>query len=299
MAHITEDEVAAAVQQERHLVDQMQSCQRAAESFRLKQVAATARHISAAAQRDIQVTLLAAGNLTPAQRLSTEAELAAAQASLASAAAELAELLPEAAALRRSFAKAAGRPDPGGSDDITPGLFELHADPMGRDIRILLANEPTDAVTLLAVLDSADAVREHRPLAIKLAGEVLAELRADDRPQTPNDAAEAVAAEAAELTFADASAFLAQYFPDSETEVRRRSARVAATSTLARLRRNCRLTIADLAGRSDLTARELWHLETEGLTAADVADLAAYVAALGGRLELTTDLDDGQLRQLF
>jgi hypothetical protein len=295
----TDEEVATAAERERQLVDLLQNCQRAAESFRLKQVAATARHTSAAAMRDIQLTLLAAGNQTPAERAAAEAELAAAEPSRASAAAELAALLPEAAALRRSFAQAAGRPDAGGSDDIAPGLFELLADPMGRDIRILLATEPADAITLLAVLDGADAVREHRALAIKLAGEVLAELRADDGPQTRTDADEAVAAEAAELTFADTSAFLARYFPDSETEIRRRAARVAAASKLARLRHDRQLTVADLAGRAGLTARELWHLETEELADADVRDVAAYVAALGGRLELTTDLDDGQLRLLF
>jgi hypothetical protein len=294
----TEGEVATAAERERQLVDQMQSCQRAAESFRLKQLAATARHTSAAARRDVQVTLLAASNQTPAERAAAEPELAAAEASLASAAAELAALLPEAAALRRSFAQAAGRPNTGGSDDTAPGLFELHADPMGRDIRILFANEPADAVTLLAVLDGAEAVREHRALAIKLAGEVLAELRSDDKPRTHADADEAIAAEAAELSFADVSAFLARYFPDSETEVRRRSARVAAASTLARLRHNRQLTLADLAGHTGLTARELWHLQTEELTDADVAEVAAYVAALGGRLELTVDLGDGA-RLLF
>ena len=65
-------------------------------------------------------------------------------------------------------------------------LLELRADPLGRDVRLLLAVEPADTVTLLAVLDGEDAIAEHQAQAIELAGDLLTDIRAGDWP--PDDA---------------------------------------------------------------------------------------------------------------
>jgi hypothetical protein len=287
----TAEELAEAERRERVLIDRLQNCQLAAESFRLKAVAATARHTSAAAMRDIQRTVLAAGGQTAAERAAAHDELAAAEASLASAEAELAGLLPEAAALRRSFSRASAGRDTADPGAIVPGLLELHADPLGTDVRILLATEPADTVTLLAVLDDSAAVSEHRHLAIKLAGELLAELRTAGWPQEETSADEAGGGGGAELTFADAAAFLATYFEDSEAEVRRRSAALAAASTLQGLRHEQQVSLAELADRTGMAASDLWRLENAELTAADVADVAAYVRALGGRLIVSAEFD--------
>src|SRR5262249_11793706 len=107
----TPEEVAAAAQRERALIDRMQGCQLAAESFRRKRGGPTPRPRAAAAMAAIQQTALAAGSQTPAEHAEAEAALAAAEASLASAEAELAGLLPEAATLRRRFIRAAGGRD--------------------------------------------------------------------------------------------------------------------------------------------------------------------------------------------
>ncbi len=301
---LTTEELAEAERRERDFIDRMQNGKLAAESFQLKAVAATARHTSAASMRDIQLTLLAAGGQTPAEEEAAHDALAAAEAALARAEAELAGLLLEAAALRQGFIQASASrdapgPDTPGTDtpspgDVASGLLELHADPLGTDARILLATEPADTVTLLAVLDGEAAVSEHRHLAIKLAGELLTELRTTGWPQAETGADGPASGEGAELTFADAEAFLAAYFADSRAGVRRQSAALEAASTLQRLRRERQLSLADLARRTGLAARDLWRLETEELAAADVADVAAYVRALGGRLRVIAEFDGEQ-----
>jgi hypothetical protein len=292
----TAEELAEAERRERELLDRLQDCVLAAEAFQLKAVAATGRHASAATMRDIQRTVLAAGQ-TPSELAQAREALGAAEASLASAEAELAGLLLEAAALRRNFISLSTGGDTADPSDIEPGLLELRADPLGSDVRVLLATEPADTITLLAVLDGSAAVSEHRRLAIKLAGEFLAELRTTGWPQDETSADEPGSSGGAELTFADSAAFLATYFRAAEAEVRRRSAAVAAASTLQRLRRERQLSLAELAGRTGLTARELWQLETEELTAANVADVAAYVRGLGGRLRVSAEFD-GELQML-
>jgi hypothetical protein len=301
---LTTEELGEAALREQELIDRMQTSQLAAESFRLKTVAATARHASAAAMRDIQLTVLAAGGQTPAEQATAHEALAEAEVSVASAEAELAGLLPEAAALRRSFIWASAirdtaSRDTSGSDtadpgDIEPGLLELHADPLGTDARILFAIEPADTVTLLAVLDGPAAVSEHRHLAIKLAGELLAELRTAGWPQDETDADGPGSGDGAELTFADPDAFLAAYFADSQAGVRRHSAALEAASTLQRLRHEQQLNLAELGGRTGLKTRELWRLETGELGSADVADVGAYVKALGGRLRVIAEFDGEQ-----
>ena len=82
-----------------------------------------------------------------------------------------------------------------------PGLLELRADPLASDTRILFALEPADTVTLLAVLDGHEAISEHRDEAVRLAGELLAEIRADGWP-----------ADVGEVATSDARAFLARFF---------------------------------------------------------------------------------------
>ena len=290
----TAAEVADLARREQELTDRMRSCQGATESFRARVAAARGRRMSSAAMRDIQLTMLAATDLPTVERAAAHADLAAAEASLARAEAELTGLLAEAAVLRRSFIRAYAGTDTADPGDIVPGLLELHADPVGTDIRILLGVEPADTVTLLAVLDSPAAVSEHRALAVKLAGELLAELRTDGWPEPEAGPDQADAAAAAELTFDDAGAFLARYFPDSEADLRRRSASLAAAGTLARMRRERRLSLADLAARTGLAARDLRRLETGELTAAQVGDVAAYVRALGGRLRMRAEFDGEQ-----
>lgn len=305
----TADEIAAFTERERALIARLRRSQAAVERFRTMKETAKARYVAARATREIRLALAnpdAGPAVTPDELAQARAELPEAEASLAAASERLAAALAWAARLSRSMARearsgesgepaaAAGQPAGDADDEITAGLLELHADPLGTDARILLAVEPADTVTLLAVLDGSAAVSEHRHLAISLAGELLTELRATGWPRDQDGADRPGSGHSAELTFADAAAFLATYFPGSAAGVKRRAAALAAASTLQRLRQEQQLSLVDLAGRTRRPASELRRLEIGELADAHVADAAAYVRALGGRLRLTAEFDGEQ-----
>jgi nucleotide-binding universal stress UspA family protein len=97
-------------------------------------------------------------------------------------------------------AKPPPRPQP--AAEPAAGLLELRADPLGSDIRILFAVEPANTVTLLAVLEDPEAVSEHGDEAIRLASDLLAEIREAGWP-----------ADVEEVTLENSGAFLARFFP--------------------------------------------------------------------------------------
>ena len=264
----------------------------------MKEVA-KARITAAQGARQVHLAFLAAGG-DPAEVEQARADLAVAEASLPAAEAQARAVLAEARRLllaihREVRAAGTGAEESSDADDsseanegIAAGLLELRADPLGADVRILCAEQPPDTLTLLAVLEGPDAIRAHRDTAIRLAGDLLAEVRAEDGP---DDESLTLAPETAtgELTFTDAATFLAELFPDSDGEVARRAADLTAASTLQALRRHHGLTLDDLQTRTGLQAQELWELETSGLRSARLSELAAYVRALGGTLTVVTD----------
>ena len=305
----TADEVAAFTERERTLTERSQRSQAAVDRFRTTKETAKARYVAARATREVLLALLdpdAGPVVTPDELAQARADVLEADANLAAASGQVAAALSWAARLSRTMARegrpgesgdpaaAAGQPTGDADDHVTAGLLELHADPLGTDARILLAVEPADTVTLLAVLDGSAAVSEHRHLAIRLAGELLTELRATGWPRGQDGADGPGSGHSAELTFADAGAFLATYFPGSAAGVKRRSAALAAASTLQRLRQEQQLSLADLAGRAGRAASELRRLEAGELADVHVADAAAYVRALGGRLRVTAEFDGEQ-----
>ena len=129
-------------------------------------------------------------------------------------------------------------------DDDAPvrDLLELRADPLGADIRILFAVEPAGTATLLAALDGPDAIEDHRDEAISLAGGLLTEIRDGNWPPAETDDAEI-----GEVCFDDAATLLAKLFPDRSTAIRARAAELAELGTLADLRQERELSIADIA----------------------------------------------------
>jgi DNA-binding XRE family transcriptional regulator len=156
-----------------------------------------------------------------------------------------------------------------------PGLLELRADPLGSDIRILFALEPTDTVTLLAVLEGPDAVSEHGAHATTLAGDLLTEIRDDGWP-----------ADISQVLLADADAFLARFFPADDGNIARRAAGLAKMTSPSGLRAELHLTIDEVAARSGLTASRVAAIERDGLRTARVHEAIALARALGARLEL-------------
>ena len=165
------------------------------------------------------------------------------------------------------------------------GLLELRADPLGRDVRLLLAFEPSDTMTVLAVLDGEDAIAEHRSQAIRLAGDLLTDIRAGDWP--PDDAGDPADTEVA---FADSATFLARFFSAQASAVEARAAELAMARSLGELRGS--VSLADLSDKTGISEQRLRQIEESGLRAAQVHEAVSYVRGLGGRLTLTAELDE-------
>ena len=297
----TTEEIAQARQREAELTARSQRWQRDVDAFRARKEAVKASYTAASAARDIQRAIIASEEALGGVGLGdaraglpeaseAEAELAAAEQALSAATAGLRDLLAEAAMLRRglrSGLSADGSP-PDSEPGVTAGLLELRVCPFAADVRLLCAMEPACTLTLLAVLEGEAAVSSYRARAVGLAGDLLAEIRAEGWP-----------AEIGEVAFTDAETFLQKSFPDLISYISARSAALAAAVTIAGLRRHYQLSLADTAAAAGLSESALWKLETSDLRFARLDDVAAYVRALGARLELTTDLGDGQARLLF
>lgn len=281
----TEEEIAELRQRAAELTVRAQRCQRDADAFRARKEALKALFTTASAARDIQLAAVAAtenANDPDTDELAeAQAELARAERELATVTADLTDFLDEAGQLRQQILSDAAD-EPPRISDVTAGLMELRGDPHGADIRLLCAVEPLGTLTLLAVLEGEAAVNEHRPNAIGLAGELLDEIRADGWP-----------AEIGEVSYADTATFLSTFFPDGVRRIMDRSARLAAAATLQNLRHRRGLNLADVARATGMMEHDLWNLETEELESGRLRDVAAYVRALGGRLELTAHLDEG------
>jgi hypothetical protein len=168
-------------------------------------------------------------------------------------------------------------PTPQGAPQPVPGLLELRADPLGSDIRILFAEEPAGALTLLAVLEGPAAVSEHGADAIRLAGDLLTEIRDTGWP-----------ADIDQVALADSAEFLARFFPTDDGSIAGRSGVLAAMTSLGSLRADRQMTIDEVVARSGLSRDRVEAIERDGLRTARVHEAVALARALGAQLELTT-----------
>jgi hypothetical protein len=164
------------------------------------------------------------------------------------------------------------------------GLMELRPGVPGHgDIRILFAVEPPGTALLIAVLEGRDAVEESRDEAVELSAEVLRRARAGQAP------------EAAAQAFDDVPSFLDEFFPGSADDVEAAGAALAArnrASTLAAARSRLDLTREDVARRMGVRPGRVAAIEQAGPGATEIRTLAAYVEALGGRLEIIADFGE-------
>jgi hypothetical protein len=187
----------------------------------------------------------------------------------------------------------AGKSDSRHSASAVADVLELRADALGRDVRLLLAVEPADAITLLAALDGEDAIAEHRAQAIELAGDLLADIRAGDWPP-----ADALSAADLAVTFADAATFLGRFFPADGGAIAERAAGLAVAQSLAGLRNGIGMSLADLSVETGITEERLRIIEECGLRVAQVYEAVAYVRALGGRLTFIAEFGESAPVQL-
>jgi phage shock protein A len=183
-----EHDLAAVRQIEEQLAEQSQQLQWEVDSFRTAKETAKAMYTAAEAKLRIAEAMGAASGEPDADLGQLRAQCRAAE-----------QRLRALAASQRA-----------------PGLLDLQASPLGSEIRVLLAVEPADTVTLLAVLEGPEAVSEHGVDAVRLASDLLSEIREDGWP-----------ADMGEVTLADTGAFLGRFFPADDGGIGRRAAVLA------------------------------------------------------------------------
>jgi hypothetical protein len=304
---LSEEELAAAKRREVDLTTRSQRLQGAVDAFRTAKETAKAMYTAAEASLRVCAAIAAVessegpaadGDSAIRHEEATGAELSQA---LGAAEARLESLLGQAARtlrdIRQTGSGAEGLANDAGEEAAAedgdggpvPGLLELRADALGADIRILFAIEPADTVTLLAALDGTDAVEDHRDEAISLAGMLLTEIRDGNWPSADTDGTES-----GEICFDDAATLLTKLFPDRGAAIRARAADLADLGTFAALRRERELSIADVAASAGLADDRVREIEHAGLRSVELHEAAAYLRALGGRLDLAATFGSGE-----
>ena len=169
---------------------------------------------------------------------------------------------------------------PEGLLEMRPGALCALGAPGDAEIRIIFAVEPPGTALLIAVLEDRDAARDHYQDAVMLSGDVLLEARAGQAP------------EASARGYDDTRSFAGEFFPDQAAEIETGAAALAAKNcahTLAEQRIRLGLTQTEVAQRMGVPREQVAAIERADPGTTDVRTLAAYVAALGGRLEITAD----------
>jgi DNA-binding XRE family transcriptional regulator len=216
----------------------------------------------------------------------TNAE-AGASSGFASASIAAAELLQE---IRDLTPPSQGSSGPAGQDDIhpPPGMMELRPGAPG-NVRagLLFAVEPRDTAVLVAYVGDPGGSPEEYQEVMRIAAARLAVAQSAQPP------AAAGAASPVAFILYDAESFLDEFFPGEETEVEIGAAALISRNrahTLAEARRRMRLTQAQVAERMNVRQERVSAIERAEPGATEVRTLAAYVGALGGRLEITADI---------
>ena len=182
---------------------------------------------------------------------------------------------------------------PTGQDDIhpPPGMMELRPGAPG-SLRagLLFAVEPEDTAVLLAwVADPGGSPGDYQEV-IRTAAARLAIAQSADPP--------AGAVSAAAFVSYDSESFLDEFFPGEEAEVEIGAGVLVARNrahTLAEARQRMRLTQAQVAERMNVRQERVSAIERAEPGATEVRTLAAYVHALGGRLEIIADIGDERI----
>ena len=180
------------------------------------------------------------------------------------------------------------RSGPTDQDDVLPppGMMELRPGaPDNVRVGLLFVLEPQDTVVLVAwVEDPGGSPAEYQDvMRIAMARLAIA------HPARPNAAEDS----AVDFISYDAESFLDEFFPGEETEVEIGAGALVARNrahTLAEARQRMRLTQAQVAERMHVRQERVSAIERAEPGATEVRTLAAYVGALGGRLEIIADI---------
>jgi phage shock protein A/DNA-binding XRE family transcriptional regulator len=274
--------------EEERLTMASQRLQAKVEAFRVQKETIKARYTAAEGVQSVREAFAIISNdpsgleETNPQETNPETD---SESDLASASAAEDELRQEIRDLMLSWP---GNSGPAEEDDIDvpPGLMELRPGaPDYPRAGVLFVVEPSGTAVLVGwVEDPGGSLRDYRE-AIETATARLTTAQPDDPAATS-------ASPAAYISY-DAESFLDEFFPGEETEVEIGAGTLVARSrahTLAEARQRMRLTQAQVADRMNVRQERVSAIERAEPGATEVRTLAAYVQALGGRLEIIADV---------
>jgi phage shock protein A/DNA-binding XRE family transcriptional regulator len=260
-----------------------QRLQAKVEAFRVQKETIKARYTAAEGVQTVRAAFaIISKDTTDLEETYTETD---SESDLASASAADNELGQEIRDLMLSWP---GNSGPAEEDDIhvPPGMMELRpgAPDYPRAGLLFVVEPPGTAVLVGWVEDPGGSRRDYRE-AVEGATARLATAQPDDPAATS-------ASPAAYISY-DAESFLDEFFPGAETEVEIGAGTLVARSrahTLAEARQRMRLTQSQVADRMNVRQERVSAIERAEPGATEVRTLAAYVQALGGRLEIIADV---------
>jgi DNA-binding XRE family transcriptional regulator len=196
------------------------------------------------------------------------------------------ELLEELREFRSAPGDGAG-PGAGPGADVPPppGLMDLRVGDSDDDrAALLFVLEPQNTAVLVGYVLDPDGSPGGYEAVLPAVTARLAQLRSDRSPDAPSA-----------FTSYDAESFLDEFFPGEETEVETGAGALVARNrahTLAEARERLRLTQEHVADRMNVRLERVDAIERGEPGATEVRTLAAYVRALGGRLEIIAHIGD-------
>jgi DNA-binding XRE family transcriptional regulator len=258
--------------EEEKLTMASQRLQAKVEAFRTRKETLKATYTADEAAHSVREALALTGTDTDGP----EAVQADVPAGFASATSTASEILQEIRDLTPPFPV---RPEPDEGVHPPPGLMELRPGaPDDARAGLLFAVEPPDTAVLVAWVDDPRGPADHYRDVIELAAGRLPP---------------AGTSSPADFFSYNAESLLDEFFPGEGAEVEVGAGVLVARDhahTLAEARQRMRLTQAQVAGRMNVRQERVSAIERAEPGATEVRTLAAYVRALGGRLEIVADV---------
>ncbi|MGD0067140.1 MAG: PspA/IM30 family protein [Streptosporangiaceae bacterium] len=273
-------QLGVLIGEEERITIASQRLQAKVDSFRIRKETIKATHVAEEATRRVRRAFTSLGDDTIELDMTGADPGFSEDAHSAPAAADL--VLEEISELHLTL----NGPGPADDQEVPPGLMELRPGvPDSMPVGLLFVVEPPDMAVLVAWVEEPGGLPDRYQEVIGLAAARLA--------QVPPGSPLAVAASPGAFLSYDAESFLDEFFPGEETEVEIGAAALIARHrayTLAQARQRLGLTQVQVAGRMRVRQERVSAIERADPGATEIRTLAAYVAALGGRLEIVADI---------
>jgi phage shock protein A/DNA-binding XRE family transcriptional regulator len=270
-------------EEEERLSAASQRLQIRVEAFRVQKETIKARYTAAEGSERVREAFASTdADTSDLEDAETETD---ARSGMVSACTDADELLQE---IRDVTPSSRGGPGSADEDDIEPppGLMELRPGaPDGTRAAVLFVFDAPDTVILVGRVEDPGGSAESYREVLQMAADRLEQAHSGRLP-------DGAPAPDAFISYATES-FLDEFFPGEETEVEIGAGVLVARNrahTLAEARQRMRLTQAQVADRMNVRQERVSAIERAEPGATEVRTLAAYVRALGGRLEIIADI---------